>query len=81
MVAAIDLDELTVALAPKSGLVKAPALFTRQPQPILYHPCPQCLAAYLDVMLGQQDFDRQRRAEVAEVLPDQLQHILLNAWT
>jgi hypothetical protein len=65
MIAPIDLDDLTVALASKSGLVKAPALLTRQPQPILDHPCPQRLAAYLDVMLGEQDFGCQRRPKSA----------------
>jgi hypothetical protein len=55
--------------------VKAPALLTRQPQPILDHPCPECLAAYLDVMLAEQDFGRQRRAEVRILGTYQLESI------
>jgi len=65
MVAAIDLDELTVVLAPKSGLVKAPALLTRQPQPIFDHPRPQRLTTHLETMLVEQDFDRECWTEVS----------------
>ena len=36
MVAAIDLDQFAVALAPETGLMKAPVLLARQPQSILH---------------------------------------------
>src|ERR1700736_955387 len=78
VIAAVDLDKLSVALAAQTGLVEASTLLARLPEAFLQHPCPQGLAAYLDVMLGEQNFNRQRRSEVRIPGPDQLEHVLAN---
>ena len=59
--------------------MEGPALLARKPEAFLQHPCPQGLAAYLDVMLGEQDFGRQRRAEVRILGLDQIEHVAANA--
>ncbi len=80
MVAAVDLDQLTVALAPKPRLVEGPALRARQPQTFGHHPSPQRLLADPELMLVQQHLGRQRRPEVRVPGLDQLDRILPDAF-
>jgi hypothetical protein len=65
--------------APEARLVEGPALLARKPEAFLEHPCPQGLAAYLDVMLGEQDFGSQRRAEVRILGLNQIEHVPTDA--
>jgi len=64
MIAAIDLDQLAVALASQTGLVEATALLTRQPEPILDHPLAQSLARHLDSILREKHLRRQAWTKV-----------------
>jgi hypothetical protein len=78
MLAAVDLDQLAVVLAPQSRLMEVASLFARQPEPGLHHPFAKCLAGDLKPMSLQQDFRRQRRPEITVVLPDQFQSVIAN---
>ncbi len=79
VVAAVDLPQFAVRLAPQPRLVEAPALLARQPHAGLDHPGPQRLTAYLDAVLILEHLDRERRTEVGVPGPDQLQRVLPNA--
>jgi hypothetical protein len=70
VITSVDLDQLAIALTPEAWLVECPALLARKPDAFLQHPCPQGLAANLDVMLGEQDFGSQRRPEIRILGPD-----------
>src|SRR5882672_1828805 len=64
MIAAIDLDQLAVALTPQARLMERSSLRSRQPQALGNHPASQGLAAYSELMLVQQDLGRERWSEV-----------------
>ena len=76
VVAAVDLDQLTVALAPQPGLVEGSSLRARQPQAFGHHPSPQRLLTDPDLMLIQQHLGRQRWPEVRVLGLDQFDGIL-----
>jgi hypothetical protein len=78
MLAAVDLDQLAVVLAPQSRLMEGASLFARQPEPGLNHPLAKRLAGDLKPMSLQQDFRRQRRPEITIALPDQLKGVIAN---
>jgi hypothetical protein len=76
MVAAIDLDQLAVALTPKAGLVETSALLAGQPKPVGNHPSTKRLPADLEGMLLPQELGRERWTEVGVLRSHQLDRIL-----
>src|SRR6516165_7726898 len=62
MLAAVDLHQLTDALAPRPRLVDASALLAIAPQPVSDHPLSQGLAGERKAVLGGELFGRQEPA-------------------
>ena len=76
VLAAVDLHEFAIALAPEAWLMKGLALLPRQPQTRLCHPLADRLTRDVHAMPLQQDLRCKRRTEVLVVLAHKLQHIV-----
>ena len=78
-ITAVNLDQLSIALASETRLVKGCALLPGKPESVRNHPPPERLTANLDRMPLKQDFGCKRWAEVSIMRSDQLNRIPLDA--
>jgi hypothetical protein len=77
VLAAIDLDQLAVALAPRTGLVDALLAFgPGEPEPVLDHPLPQGLGRDPQVVVLGQLLGGEGRAEIVVALAHQPEHLV-----
>jgi len=79
MLAAVDLDQLTERFPAQTGLMEAPTLFARKPDPGFGHPAAQRLARNPKTITLGELLGRERRAEVLVLLANQRDRVSANA--